>query len=479
MKLSSKGWKQRWPARMALHRKKIPVSYRARFRRFLEWLTKNGIADPRPADLRPEQLERYSETLIGTRLRTRAAYLFGAVRGAQIVAPWLDLGPMRRHAQSLLNSGQNRTKKGRSTTQGTKATKSIPLRNWPVGHRKAWESALSAMKAICGEGEEDSFDHYADPEKLPAFSRNDHVRRNCVHAWGRWLWVMKQENESWELTPRRIDKFIESCLADGCSHGGVVSYLSLILFIIRIVAPKTDQLIIDVLRETRDAEKERHGLPVPTQIVHASELARAGLKLMRSADAQPLSSRAAIEYRDGLLMWLGTVIPARSINLGDLRIGRNLFLDDEPRIVWREREIKGGIECSYPLPEKVADRMRRMMERYRPMLMGENAERQDWFFGPRRGGSGENRGLTTSRINEIIAKRSSELCTKRVTGHSRRHSVATMFTEEAPEHIGHVTTLLQQRNERSRSFYNRRATKVLASRLSAQGLAELRKSLEK
>ena len=60
---------------------------------------------------------------------------------------------------------------------------------------------------------------------------------------------------------------------------------------------------------------------------------------------------------------------------------------------------------------------------------------------------------------------------------SQRHSVATMFTEEAGD-IGHATTLLQQRNERSRLFYNRLATKVEASRLSAQGLAELRKSSE-
>jgi hypothetical protein len=105
----------------------------------------------------------------------------------------------------------------------------------------------------------------------------------------------------------------------------------------------------------------------------------------------------------------------------------------------------------------------RLADRYRPMLMGEDAETENWFWGPRRGGSGRNRGLMTSRINEIIAKRSQELLGKRVTGYSRRHSVATMFTEEALEKIDQVAALLQQRDSRSRSYYNRRARKVLAT----------------
>jgi adenosylmethionine-8-amino-7-oxononanoate aminotransferase len=41
---------------------------------------------------------------------------------------------------------------------------------------------------------------------------------------------------------------------------------------------------------------------------------------------------------------------------------------------------------------------------------------------------------------------------KRVTGYSRRHSVATMIVEEAPEVIEHATALLQHRNPRSKSI---------------------------
>jgi hypothetical protein len=69
--------------------------------------------------------------------------------------------------------------------------------------------------------------------------------------------------------------------------------------------------------------------------------------------------------------------------------------------------------------------MRRYRDRYREMIMGADAETQDWFWGPRRGGSGENRGLTTSAINRIVTTRSMELIKdedgkpKRVTGHSR------------------------------------------------------------
>src|SRR5690242_11418602 len=102
---------------MAEFRTKIPSSHRSRFRRFLEWLVRCGIENPGPSDLRPDQLTRYADSLAGEKVRTQGAYLIGAVRGAQIVAPWLNLGPMRRRAQDLVNAGRGYQKKGRSTTQ--------------------------------------------------------------------------------------------------------------------------------------------------------------------------------------------------------------------------------------------------------------------------------------------------------------------------------------------------------------------------
>lgn len=475
MPLDPRGWKERWPQRMAEYRFRIPPSHRSRFRRFLEWLGRTGMENPGPSDLRPEQLARYAETLSGEKTGTQGAYLMGAVRGAQIVAPGLDLGVLRRRAQDLMNAGRARPKTGRSKSQGRQATLSLPVAQWPHGHRRPWQGALAAMQSACGEDDEDPFGRYAHPETMPAFSRNPGTRRNHAHAWGRWLWVMQQARQGWEVTPHRLETFIRSCLSTGCSHGGVATYLSSILFMIPIVAPRTDSEIVDILRMTRDSEVERHGAAAVREIVHPSQLARIGLGLMQRAEQKPMSSESAIEYRDGLLIWAGTVIPARSINLGGLRLGRDLFLDEDPRIVWQAIDIKGKVSYSYDLPAEVADRMRVMWDKYRPMLMGADADTQDYFWGPRRGGSGLNRGLTTSAINRIVTKRSSELLKKRVTGCSRRHSVATMITEEAPENVEHVTTLLQQGSSRSRSFYNRRAKKVRATKIAAECIAERRK----
>lgn len=64
-----------------------------------------------------------------------------------------------------------------------------------------------------------------------------------------------------------------------------------------------------------------------------------------------------------------------------------------------------------------------------------------------------------------------------MTGYSRRYSVATMITEEAPESVEHVTMPLQQSGTRSRSFYNRRAKKVFATRVAAPCLAEMREAM--
>jgi hypothetical protein len=312
--------------------------------------------------------------------------------------------------------------------------------------------------------------------KVVAFSRNSKTRRGHQYAWGRWLYVMQRANQGFEITPARIETFIRACLADKCTHGGIASYLSSIVFMVPVVAPKTSKTNLQILKDTRSKEIERHGPPAAPEFVHPSKLTKAGLELMARAERSTVSSKSAIEYRDGLLMVCGTVIPARGINLGGLRIGHDLFLDDNPRIQWEAITIKGRKAHTYSLPEELAAPMRRFAEKYRPMLMGADAETQDWFWGPRRGGSGENRELTTAAINGIVARRSLELVKKRVTGHSRRHAIGTMFTEEAPESIRHVTPLLQQGDPRSREFYNRRAKKVTATKLAAECLSVLRRS---
>jgi hypothetical protein len=463
---------------MAEFRTRIPSSHRSRFRRFLEWLVRGGIENPGPSDLRPDQLTRYADSLAEEKVGTQGAYLIGAVRGAQIVAPWLNLGPMRRRAQDLVNAGLGYQKKGRSPTQGTVASRSIPFDRWPMAHRSAWLEALEVMREMCGEVEgANPYMHIAEG-KVVAFSRNRKTRRGHQHAWGRWLYVMQRANQGWEITPRRIETFIRACLADKCTHGGIASYLSSIVFMVPVVAPKTSKTNLQILKDTRSKEIERHGPSTPPEIVHPSKLTKAGLELMARAERSAVRSKSAIEYRDGLLLVCGTVIPARGINFGALRLGHDLFLDDNPRVQWEAVSIKGRKAHTYPLPEELAAPMRRFVEKYRPMLMGADTDTQDWFWGPRRGGSGENRELTTAAINRIIARRSLELCEKRVTGHSRRHDVATMFTEEAPENVRHVTPLLQQSDPRSREFYSRRAKKVTATKLAAECLAVLRKSMQ-
>ncbi|HET6157343.1 MAG TPA: hypothetical protein VFE34_03285 [Dongiaceae bacterium] len=468
---------------MVEFRTKIPKSHRGRFRRFLEWISAEGVENPGPSDLRPEQLERYANTLLGEKVGTQGAYLIGAVRGAQIVAPWLNLGGIRRQAQDLVNAGRDRKKKGRSPNQGIVAELSVPLDRWPAENRKAWKKALGAMQEMCGEVEGvNPFMHYAEADVV-AFSRNRGTRRNHQHAWGRWLYVMRRANQDWEISPTRIETFIRACLSEGCSHGGIASYLSSIAFMVPIVAPKTSRADVKILKDTRTKEIERHGVTKSPEIAHPSKLIHAGLELMERAERSVVSSRSAIEYRDGLLLAVGTIIAARGINLGSLRLGHDIFLDDDPRIVWEAVSIKGRVGHTYPLPEELFEPMRRFADRYRGMLMGADVDSQDWFWAPRRGGSGENRGLTPSAINRIVTKRSMELIKDedgnpiRMTGHPRRNAVATMFAEEAPEHVGNVSLLLQQADPRSRKIYSKKARKVMAAKVATERLAELRKAL--
>jgi integrase len=460
---------------MAGYRVAIPKGHRPRFRRFLEWLIQSGLQNPGPSDLTLDHLTRYAASLSGEKVGTQGAYLLGAVRGAEIIAPWLSLGTIRRRAQDLVNAGCGYKRKGRSPNQGATAKISLPIARWPAEHRSAWRKAVAEMENVCGDEDDDPFARYANPELLPAFSRNPGTRRNHAHAWGRWLWVMQSAGEDWVVTADRLELFIRSCLSGRCRHGGVAGYLSSLLFMLRIIAPATDPETLAMIRATRDSEKARHGAPASPEIAHPADLVRVGLELMRRAEAIPVSSRAAIDYRDGLLLYLGVLIPSRSVNLGGLRLNCDLFLDEKPRILWETVDIKGRIAHTYDLPGDIAARMRVMWQKYRPMLMGADAASQDYFFGPRRGGSGRNRELTPSGINRIVTRRTAELLGKRVTGYSRRHSVATMITEEAPEQVEHVQLLLQQASPKSKSFYVRQAKKVLATKLAQECLADLRK----
>jgi hypothetical protein len=483
MQLSSGSWKCRWPSRMIEFRTKIPVGHRARFRRFLEWLATRGLPNPGPSDLTVRQFHEYAASLRNERAGTQGAYLMGAVRGAQIAAPWLDLAETRRAAQDLVNVGGGRRKRGRSPHQGIVAKLSVPLDRWPAQHRDAWERALAAMKEMAGEVEGvNPFLHYAEA-RIIAFSRNQGTRRNHQHAWGRWLYVQARAGRGWEIDYLGIETFIRACLADGCNHGGIASYLSSLVFMVPIVAPSTTAADMMILKDTRDEELDRHGPPAAPVIVHPMRIIRAGLELMERAERSVVSSRSAIDYRDGLLMTVGTIIAARGINIGTLRLGRDLFLDDDnPRIQWEAVSIKGRVGHPYPLVDEVAEPMRRFAQKYRRMLMGADAETQDWFWGPRRGGSGKNQSLTPGAINRIITKRSVELIKDesgnavRITGNARRHAVATMFAEEEPTKVAAVSLLLQHSDPRSRDIYSRKAKKAKAARISAECLAQLRRA---
>lgn len=213
--------------------------------------------------------------------------------------------------------------------------------------------------------------------------------------------------------------------------------------------------------------------------VHATELARVGEDLIRSAYRADGEIVDPIAFRDGLIILMLIMMPVRITQLSTIEVGKHLLWDGGSHWVahWDAAETKSRRDDDHPICPELAEILEIYLRQVRPRLQArsDNTDTGDTIWV---GASGISVGSQTLR--KIIKGRTEAALGRAVNPHAFRHSVATTYALELPERameaayiLSHASFATTERyyllGRRAQAVRVAHATLLSARRASGEG----------
>src|SRR5215218_8785616 len=220
---------------------------------------------------------------------------------------------------------------------------SLRLEDWPAADRDAWRALFTTG---------DLFD-----EKGPGAHLAPRTRTSLENAYGRWLGFLARaephgldEAVGARVTRERIISFALH-LAETNIATSVAGQLRFLRGALRLLAPDRDWAWLLAIAKRIEARAERR--PKRHRLRTSDELFALGLELIQRADATctevgRVTKKAALTYRDGLIIALLAVAPMRRRNLASLTLGQHLHCSGEGwRVALKASETKNRKPLEY------------------------------------------------------------------------------------------------------------------------------------
>ncbi len=180
----------------------------------------------------------------------------------------------------------------------------------------------------------------------------------------------------------------------------------------------------------------------------SSELLRLGLDTMAAARAHAgRRSRAALSFRDGLMIALLAARPIRLGNLSAMKVGTHLIVEDG--LYWihfSDVETKTGLPIHLPLPRLLTPYVREYLQKARPVLL-RLGKSHDYLWGSVRGTP-----LAYTAVYRAVTTKTLAAFGGRISPHRFRHAAATSQALCDPTRVmdshkllGHATFKVTQR----------------------------------
>lgn len=299
-----------------------------------------------------------------------------------------------------------------------------PIRfdDWPPGVRAAWEGATAKGDILDPGG--------------PASLWRPATLKYVIHgieAWLGFLAELNSINQDHDITHRctreMVAKYAER-LFRTCAPVTVRQTILALERAIFVLAPDFDRRFIRALLNRIPYKPIRR-----KPIVDIDDLWRLGLRLMAEASSNPSApvSRAAIKYRDGLIIALLSCRPIRSRNLVGLEIGRT-FLQTKTgwRIELPAEEVKTHRSLGFDVPDALSTHIETYISDYRPYLL--RRTNHGTSGGPF-WGSYLGRQAHAQTIASAICSRTKAALGVQVNLHHFRECAATTTAFAAPDHV--------------------------------------------
>lgn len=340
---------------------------------------------------------------------------------------------------------------------GRKRIFSLPVSAWPVAHRQRWQAAVDPGTV------HDPFGEFTGGAgALTEFSEE---RRNGIaESWGMILKLAEDENPEPTIDSHLIRKFVSGLKSRRVRPRTIHSYLTRIHEGAKVLLPDKNHRWIREEANRFFAESKRQPKRKDGRVVSGEKLLGLGLILCDEARRRHSAlGSTALLFRDGVMIALLSLAPARISNFASIEIGHHLDLTSNPgHLVWSASETKQRREQSHRLPPEVRDLLVEYIYNYRKTLLDGYGGDRLWLT--EHGG----RPLTQGAIRKQIKRHTLERLGIDVTPHFFRDSVAVTVSERAPDEMEITTLVLRHGSEESTRPYRDQATTISAANIAQE-----------
>ena len=336
---------------------------------------------------------------------------------------------------------------------------------WPTEDQAIWEAAVSPA---------DPFEDAGGERAAMRF----HSNKRLSVSYGRWLNFLSYAGELAGSPASRIRKdLVGRYVKELQLLGNLPSTISLrladLLLMARLCDNSADWSFIKKLAErVRALPSSPKGKR--STLRGSDELFDLGIQLMEQAKIQLNPIEAATLHRDGLMIALLALLPLRSRNFVQLRLGIELnFVDGGWVGHLNGQSTKNHSPFEFVWPEVLVDALEHYLEVHRPLLLSrcyrwlQRANDHLWVA---QSGS----AVTQSSFYCIITKRTKAAFGHAINPHAFRHAAATTLAIHDPKHVRIAGPLLGHRTQGIAETYYNQAISLDAHRDHLKALADLR-----
>lgn len=345
------------------------------------------------------------------------------------------------------------------------ARRAMPLQEWPMVDRQAWEAAVAEGDIFDGRG--------------PASHWADATKRTNIQHYGRWLGYL-----SWS---EKLDP--NSDPADRITPEGVGAYHQH-LFNLGTVAPFTRLAMLVGLKETirsmtrdrswrwlQDAcnHVQRNAKPAKDKryrTLPTHEIFNIALAELAGLPANLVMLRERVLYRDLFMLALLATRPLRKSNFTWLKLGQHLVQKKNRWLITIPgNETKNGDPVDYWMPDELVPWFERYLTEIRPCFPGADTTTQLWL-------SKDGPDLGAQFLYWPIMKLSKRLFSVPINPHLLRDCAASTLALESSDLALTAAPLLGHRHVSTTQKYYVQAQNLEASRRINRILAAVKADLE-
>jgi integrase/recombinase XerD len=341
----------------------------------------------------------------------------------------------------------------------------LHVRDWPAIDQSLWNRALTERDL-------------EDDDRSPAAGwRAGSVQTNR-EGYGRWINYLVRSgadlaaDPAERVTPSQVRRYLAELRDQELSIRTRCNRIAQLLSVILAIAPERDWSWLKRRFRYLDVLANESRRQSPLSLLSGDILHEALKALNRSQKGGlPPGLSAAVTYRDWLMMAMATLLALRRHNLATLSIERHMrWVGDDWLIEIPPDESKTRKLITMPIPQVLHMHLEFYLEQVRPCLLGGRITDRLWI-------TVRHTPMTDHSLYIAMTNFTRKVFGKAINPHRYRHIGATTVVIGAPEKLEAARAFLSHGSSATTQDNHIIGQSVAASRLHADLISRLRKTL--